>query len=70
MKQESFREGTLLLCIYIQIWLSRSSYNTTANIYIHVDIEQKNSATVIENTLNFSETTQNLQEDREEEMYL
>ena len=32
----------------IQIWLGHSSYNTTANIYTHVDVESKqNSALVI-----------------------
>lgn len=55
----------------IQIWLGHSSYNTTANIYTHVDIELKqNSAIVIGNALNFSETTQDIQEDDEEEMEL
>lgn len=55
----------------IQIWLGHSSYNTTANIYTHVDIESKqNSAIVIGNALNFSETTQDIQEDDEEEMEL
>ena len=55
----------------IQIWLGHSSYNTTANIYTHVDIESKqNSALVIGNTLNFSESTQDPQKDDEEEMEL
>lgn len=35
----------------IQIWLGHSSYNTTANIYTHVDVESKpNSALVIGNS--------------------
>ena len=55
----------------IQIWLGHSSYNTTANIYTHVDIESKqNSAIVIGNALNFSETAEDIQEDDEEEMEL
>lgn len=55
----------------IQIWLGHSSYNTTANIYTHVDIESKqNSALVIGNALNFSESTQDPQKDDEEEMEL
>ena len=55
----------------IQIWLGHSSYNTTANIYTHVDTESKqNSAIVIGNALNFPETTQDIQEDDEEEMEL
>ena len=57
--------------IDIQIWLSHSSYNTTANIYTHVDIESKqNSANVIGNALKFSETVEDIQEDDEEEMEL
>lgn len=56
---------------HIQIWLGHSSYNTTANIYTHVDIESKqNSALVIGNALNFSESTQDSQKDDEEEMEL
>ena len=38
----------------IQIWLGHSSYNTTANIYTHVDVESKlTSANVIGNSLTF-----------------
>ena len=38
----------------IQIWLGHSSYNTTANIYTHVEVESKlTSANVIGNSLTF-----------------
>lgn len=48
----------------IQIWLGHFSYNTTTNIYTHVDIESKqNSALVIGNALNFLESTQDTQDD-------
>ncbi len=51
----------------IQIWLGHSSYNTTANIYTHVDTESKqNSALVIGNSLNFTEPSQNDDEEDEE----
>ena len=51
----------------IQIWLGHSSYNTTANIYTHVDIESKqNSAFVIGNSLNFTEASQDDDEEDEE----
>lgn len=51
----------------IQIWLGHSSYNTTANIYTHVDIESKQiSANVIGNALNFSESYQTNDEKDEE----
>lgn len=51
----------------IQIWLGHSSYNTTANIYTHVDTESKqNSALVIGNSLNFTEPSQDDDEEDEE----
>ena len=51
----------------IQIWLGHSSYNTTANIYTHVDIESKqNSALIIGNSLNFTEPSQDDNEEDEE----
>ncbi len=51
----------------IQIWLGHSSYNTTDNIYTHVDTESKqNSALVIGNSLNFTEPSQNDDEEDEE----
>lgn len=44
---------------YIQIWLGHSSYNTTANIYTHVDVESKQfSANVIGNAFDLSATYQ------------
>lgn len=52
---------------YIQIWLGHSSYNTTANIYTHVDVESKQfSANVIGNAFDLSATYQ----DNDEEMEL
>ena len=51
----------------IQIWLGHSSYNTTANIYTHVDVESKqNSALVIGSSLNFTEPSQDDDEEDEE----
>ncbi len=51
----------------IQIWLGHSSYNTTANIYTHVDIELKqNSTLVIVSSLNFTEPSQDDGEEDEE----
>ncbi len=51
----------------IQIWLGHSSYNTTANIYTHVDTESKqNSALVIGNSLNFTDPSQDDDEEDEE----
>lgn len=51
----------------IQIWLGHSSYNTTANIYTHVDTASKqNSALVIGNSLNFTEPSQDDDEEDEE----
>lgn len=52
----------------IQIWLGHSSYNTTANIYTHVDTESKQkSALVIGNSLNFTEPSQDEDEEDEED---
>ena len=46
-----------------------SSYNTTANIYTHVDIESKqNSALVIGNSLNFTDLSQDDEENEEMEL--
>lgn len=46
---------------------AHSSYNTTANIYTHVDTESKqNSALVIGNSLNFTEPNQDNDEEDEE----
>lgn len=51
----------------IQIWLGHSSYNTTANIYTHVDVESKQFSTnVIGNAFDLSVTYQ----DNDEEMEL
>jgi len=51
----------------IQIWLGHSSYNTTANIYTHVDIELKqNSTLVIVSSLNFTKPSQDDGEEDEE----
>ena len=51
----------------IQIWLGHSSYNTTANIYTHVDTESKqNSALVIGSSLNFTDPSQDDDEEDEE----
>ena len=50
----------------IQIWLGHSSYNTTANIYTHVDTKSKqNSALVIGSSSNFTEPSQD--DDKEDE---
>lgn len=51
----------------IQIWLGHSSYNTTANIYTHVDVESKQfSANVIGNAFDLSATYQDNDEEDEE----
>ena len=51
----------------IQIWLGHSSYNTTANIYTHVDVESKQfSANVIGNAFDLSATYQDNDEEYEE----
>lgn len=51
----------------IQIWLGHSSYNTTANIYTHVDVELKQfSANVIVNAFDLSATYQDNDEEDEE----
>lgn len=51
----------------IQIQLGYSCYNTTANIYTHVDIQSKqNSALVISNNINFTEPSQDDNEEDEE----
>lgn len=57
----------------IQIWLGHFSYNTTANIYTHVDVESKlTSANVIGNSLTFLDDYQtndtNDEEDEEIEL--
>ena len=54
----------------IQIWLGHSSYNTTANIYTHVDVESKQfSANVIGSAFDLSATYQyNDEEDEEMEL--
>ncbi len=39
----------------IQVWLGHSSFNTTANLYAHVDkTASENSAKVISNVLRFA----------------
>lgn len=57
----------------IQIWLGHSSYNTTANIYTHVDVESKiASANVIGNSLTFLDDYQanDTNDEEDEEMGL
>ena len=51
----------------IQIWLEHSSYNTTANIYTHVDVESKQfSANVIGNAFDLLATYQDNDEENQE----